>query len=193
MTFRRYGGNDWSENGWRICDRNECTAVSVAGMNLVVRAGVAAEVLGAFLLWYHENVDRIDEYKPTDDWGWSYENAVSDSNHLSGTAMDLNATEYPWGGNTMHRVYPGRVAAIRLGLKEFEGNIFWGGDWSRMDEMHFQLNGGTASGTGPSQKLIEFARRRIRNGRLITGPVVPELSQQTVDNFAQLGRFGYMR
>ncbi|MBE7190476.1 M15 family metallopeptidase [Jatrophihabitans endophyticus] len=169
MGFRSYQGNTRSENGWRICDRAQCVVTTVAGMNLVVRDGVAADVLTAWLAWYHENVDRIDEYKPIDDWGWSYDNDVANSNHLSGTAFDINATEYPWGGSVMAQRYPQRVAAIRRGLGLFEGNIFWGGDWSRRDEMHFQLNGGTADGDGPSRRLIDFAARRIRNGRLVTG------------------------
>lgn len=165
MTFRRVYGYDWSENGWRMCNSDETVVVTVAGMGLRVRSGYAAIVLEAWLRWYHENVDRIDEYKPLDDWGWSATNDVYTSNHLSGTAVDINATEYPWGTRTMSAA---RKAKIREGLKLFEGTIFWGADWDRADEMHFQLNSGTNSGTGASAKLIDFCKRRIRNGRLIT-------------------------
>jgi len=165
MSFRRIYGHDWSENGWRMCNADETVVVTVAGMKLRVRSGHAATVLEAWLHWYHENVEPIDKYKPTDDWGWSATNDVATSNHLSGTAVDINATQYPWGQRVMPNA---RKAKIREGLKLFEGNIFWGADWSRADEMHYQLNAGTSSGTGASQKLIDFCNRRIRNGRLIT-------------------------
>ncbi|QIG58698.1 lysin A, L-Ala-D-Glu peptidase domain [Gordonia phage DatBoi] len=165
MTFRRIYGHDWSENGWRMCDSNETVVITVAGMKLRVRSGYAATVLEAWVRWYHENVEPIDAYKPTDDWGWSATNDVATSNHLSGTAVDLNATQYPWKRRTMPEA---RKAKIREGLKLFENNIFWGSDWSTADEMHYQLNHGTSAGTGASDRLIQFCNRRIRNGRLIT-------------------------
>ncbi|QDF15394.1 lysin A, L-Ala-D-Glu peptidase domain [Gordonia phage Mollymur] len=168
MTFRRVYGKDWSENGWRMCDSNETVVVTVAGMKLRVRAGYAATVLEAWARWYHENVEPIDLYKPTDDWGWSATNDVETSNHLSGTAFDLNATQYPWGEDARDVMPASRIAKIREGLKLFEGNIFWGQDWSYKDPMHYQLNHGTSAGTGASDRLIQFCNRRIRNGRLVT-------------------------
>ncbi|QXO13117.1 lysin A, L-Ala-D-Glu peptidase domain [Gordonia phage Jojo24] len=167
MTFRKVYGYEYSENGWRMCNRDECVTVTVASMGVHLRSGYAAEVLGAWIRWYHENVERIDLYKPLDDWGWSATNDVGNSNHLSGTAVDLNATQYPWGRRVMPK---DRIAKVRRGLALFEGTIFWGADWSRADEMHYQLGVGTAAGNGASEKFIEFARRRIDNGRLIEGP-----------------------
>lgn len=164
MSFRTVYGYDYSENGWRMCNADETVVVDVAGMPLRVRAGYAAEALGAWARWYHENVEPIDRYRPLDDWGWSATNDVWSSNHLSGTAIDLNATQYPWGQRTMPA---DRKARVRRGLALFEGVIFWGADWDRADEMHFQLNAGTSAGTGASAKLADFCRRRIRDGRLI--------------------------
>lgn len=167
MSFRSYGGNTHSENGWRICNSDELVTVNVAGMGLPVRRGPAALVLKAWVNWYHQNVEPIDRYKPLDDWGWSRDNAVSNSNHLSGTAVDLNATQYPWGA----RVMPAdRIAKVRRGLKLFEGMIFWGADWDRADEMHYQLGAGTAAGDGASQRLIDFVARKCPNGVLLEGP-----------------------
>ncbi|WP_235681369.1 M15 family metallopeptidase [Tomitella gaofuii] len=102
-----------------------------------VRAGIAATILNAWVAWYHANVESVDRYKPRDYWGWSATNDVWNSNHLSGTAVDLCATQYPWGLRTMPE---GRRAKIREGLRLFEGTIFWGADWGRADEMHYQLN-----------------------------------------------------
>lgn len=187
MSFRSYAGYRYSENGWRICNSDETTVLTVAGMNLRVRSGYAAEALLAWVRWYHENVEPIDAYKPLDDWGWSFDNDVANSNHLSGTAVDLNATQYPWG---LRRMPADRIAKVRRGLALFEGIIFWGADWDRADEMHYQLNGGTAAGDGASDKLADFVRRRIKDGRLVTKPTY---SQATIDAYAQAGgRFGWM-
>src|SRR5690349_12975430 len=147
-----------------MCNSDETIVVNVAGMTIRVRNGYAAEALGAWIRWYHSNVEPIDGYKPLDDWGWSAQNDVATSNHLSGTGIDLNATQYPWGARVMPAA---RKAKIREGLNLFEGIIFWGADWSRADEMHYQLNAGTAAGDGASLKLIDFVNRRIQNGVLV--------------------------
>ncbi|AMS03098.1 endolysin [Gordonia phage Obliviate] len=182
MSFRTAYGYKYSENGWRMCNRDECVTVTVAGMGLHVRSGYAAEVLGAWVRWYHENVEPIDLYKPLDDWGWSNTNDVATSNHLSGTGVDLNATQYPWG----RRVMPAdRIAKVRRGLALFEGNIFWGADWSRADEMHYQLGAGTAAGDGASAKLIDFVQRRIKNGRLVDSVAPAALDVGRVNAFTQ--------
>ena len=165
MSFRTIYGYQRSENGWRMCNRDECTLIT--GLQFMdtapVRKGYAAEALSAWAHWYDQNVPG-EIVSPT--WGWSATNDVATSNHLSGTALDINAPQYPWGGDRMARVFPNRVSAIRRGIKEFEGNIFWGADWSRKDEMHFQLNGGTAFGDGASDRLIDFVRRRVVDGHL---------------------------
>lgn len=166
MSFRTVYGNTRSENGWRMVNRDDCALIQgLAFMDTApVRKGYAFEALSAWAHWYDANVPG-EIVSPT--WGWSATNDVGNSNHLSGTALDINATQYPWGGSTMAQRYPDRVAAIRRGLAEFEGIIFWGADWDRKDEMHFQLNGGTASGDGASARLIDFVQRRIKDGKLI--------------------------
>ena len=136
MSFRTVYGYDRSENHWRMCDRNECDIPKIPNLLLTdtapLRKGAPLTILGAWLAWYDRNVEEIGS--PV--WGWSAENAVANSNHLSGTAIDVNAPKYPWG----QRVMPAaRIAKIREGLKLFEGSVFWGADWSRADEMHYQM------------------------------------------------------
>ena len=136
MTFRTVYGNSHSENGWRMCDRNECDIVRISDLYLTetapLRKGAPLTILGAWLWWYDRNVEEI----LTSVWGWSATNDVANSNHLSGTAVDINAPKYPWG----KRVMPAsRIAKIREGLRLFEGTVFWGADWQRADEMHFQM------------------------------------------------------
>lgn len=212
MSFRTYEGYAYSENGWRICNRDECVIISLPGLSLVdtapVRSGEAAAALGAWAYWYDRNVPG-EIISAT--WGWSADNDVANSNHLSGTALDINAPQYPWGGSRMEDVYPDRVAAIRRGLEEFEGIIFWGADWDRKDEMHFQLDGVTSTASGnASDTLKDFVRRRISaDGLLIpagtSAPVVkppvtpvdnPEYtgtwSPDVVAGYSQLGQAGWM-
>ena len=136
MTFRNVYNNDWSENGWRMCNRDECEIVNIKDLFLVdtapIRKGAPLTILGAWLKWYDLNVEEIGSQV----WGWSRDNDVSTSNHLSGTALDVNAPKYPWG----QRVMPAaRKNKIREGLNLFEGTVFWGADWTRADEMHYQM------------------------------------------------------
>lgn len=137
MSFREVYGYTWSENGWRMCNRDECVLggpmMGLPNTNTApIRSGDASTILVAWLAWYHRNVEPLR----TPVWGWSVDNTVGNSNHLSGTAVDINAPQYPWGTRTMPR---DRIAKVRNGLALFEGTVFWGADWSRADEMHYQL------------------------------------------------------
>lgn len=186
MTFRTAYCNTRSENGWRICNRDACERILIPGADnqylaaMIVRSGPSEVVLRAWAIWYHRNVERLDLYKSGvgDDWGWSAVNDVGDSNHLSGTGLDFNAVQYPW---TLRTMPTGRKQKVREGLHLFEGTIFWGGDWSRADEMHYQLNDGTAYGDGASEKLKAFARR-LEAGHLglLAGTTVPPVIPKPV-------------
>lgn len=136
MSFRTAYGLTHSENGWRMCNRDECDLVRIPNLFLTdtapLRKGAPLTILGAWLYWYDRNVEEIG----TPVWGWSNTNDVASSNHLSGTAVDVNAPKYPWGARVMPQE---RIAKIREGLRLFEGTVFWGADWSRADEMHYQM------------------------------------------------------
>ncbi|OLL21260.1 MULTISPECIES: M15 family metallopeptidase [unclassified Rhodococcus (in: high G+C Gram-positive bacteria)] len=134
MSFRTAYGYTHSENGWRMCNRDECVVANVAPFTNTapIRAGDAATILNAWILWYHQNVEPL--ISPV--WGWSAQNDVPNSNHLSGTAIDLNAVKYPWGRRVMPQE---QIEKIRRGLQLFEGTVFWGADWQRADEMHYQI------------------------------------------------------
>ncbi|WP_064443986.1 peptidoglycan-binding protein [Rhodococcus sp. YH3-3] len=171
MTFRTYTGNTHTENGWRICNSDQCVTLWYAGKPVLVRDGDAATVLKWWIDWYNANVEPIKSQI----WGWSATNDVpgtpgrnDGSNHLSGTGIDLNAPWHPWTVDASRNFTPGQIAAIRRGLALAEGNLFWGQDWGRKDPMHFQLNGGTALGNGASVKLAAFAQK-IRDGKVGSG------------------------
>lgn len=139
MSFRTAYGNEWSENGWRMCNRDECDLVRIPELYLTdtapLRKGPPHIILGAWLFWYDRHVEEIDSSV----WGWSEVNAVPTSNHLAGCAVDINAPKYPWGARVMR---PEIKAKVEEGLRLFEGMVFWGARWDRADEMHYQLSWG---------------------------------------------------
>lgn len=143
MSFRIVNGSTHTEAGWRCCNRDECDIVRIPGLYLTdtapIRKGAPLIILGAWLFWYDRNVEEI--LSPI--WGWSLTNDVlgqygknNGSNHLGAVAVDVNAPKYPWGSRTMPAA---RIAKVREGLRLFDGSVFWGADWSRADEMHYQM------------------------------------------------------
>ena len=88
-------------------------------------------------------------------------NSVGSSNHLSGTAMDLNWQSHAFrikdaGFN------PEQIHTIRELLEFYEGMIFWGNDWNNpKDAMHWQM-GYDTFGNENVAKVNDFIRRRIR-------------------------------
>jgi D-alanyl-D-alanine carboxypeptidase len=159
-----------TENGWPQCSRDQCVNPVVPGTRKVrieIREGVASTILVAWAAWWHRNVRSIE---PRDGhrnwWGWSATNDVWNSNHLSGTAVDLCADELPWQRYTMSG---DERALVQRGLGLFEGHVYWGGVWNRVDEMHSQMAGSTLN----NSRTAEFAER-LRNGYLnIYGPPDP--------------------
>ena len=132
MSFRTAYGNASSENGWRMCNRDECVTVPGPFMDTApLRKGIPEIILGDFARRYHTQCAPI--VSPV--WGWSATNDVASSNHLSGSALDINAPQWPWGYKTMGAVL---VTKINTLLSFYEGAVFWGRNWSRADEMHVQ-------------------------------------------------------
>lgn len=168
-------GSRITENGWRECDRGQCESLVVPGtqdfpVRVELRSGDVATILTAWSAWFHRNVRPINNYRvpplKRDWWGWSEDNDVWNSNHLSGTAVDLCASELPWQRHTMPQP---QVELTDRGLALFEGTVFWGRRWNRVDEMHFQI---ALPPTSP--KITEFAQR-LRAGYLnLFGPADPD-------------------
>lgn len=152
MSFRVAYGYSHSENGWRMCNRDECVLVPGPFMNTApIRAGAPAIILGDFARRYHAQVAPL--VSPV--WGWSAQNDVGNSNHLSGTALDVNATQWPWGQRRMPQWMIDRTNDL-LGF--YEGTIFWGRNWARADEMHFQI--GVPEGNSALARIVA----KVQNG-----------------------------
>jgi hypothetical protein len=164
-------GNVITENGWRECERSDCETLLVPGtearpVRVELHEGDVATILTAWAAWFHRNVRPINDEPFRNWWGWSENNDVWNSNHLSGTAEDLCSNQLPWQRYTMPQ---NQVEVTERGLALFEGTVFWGRRWNRVDEMHFQI------GLPPSSpKIREFADR-LRGGYLnIFGPPDPK-------------------
>lgn len=161
MARRNVYGNDWSENGWPMVDQGSCMWMPIPGaaVTIQVQVGQPAQVLVAFLADVHRHVQPL---RDADTACWTETNSVDDSNHLSGTAVDVD-----WGDHPMGPAYAGwspeQVAMLRRLLEYFEGTVFWGEDWSTpKDSMHFQM-GYNTYGNPRTQDFID--RKVLTNGR----------------------------
>lgn len=111
-----------------------------------LRHGSAGFLLIHMAVFFDRRVEDIDyNYRggALDDWGYAYR-AVRGyesnlSNHSSGTAIDLNATEHPLGVEGTFSAAEEAKISKRLGM--YDGCIRWGGQYrGRKDEMHFEID-----------------------------------------------------
>lgn len=144
-----------TENGWPMVNADKCVSVEVvpAAKRVPLLRGDVATILNAFIILYNREVEPIRSQV----WGWSPDNDVWNSNHMSGTAIDINAPMYPWGKRVMSAA---KIAKVRALLAKFEGVVFWGADWSRADEMHYQI------GLPPSNPRVRALADKLNNGHL---------------------------
>jgi peptidoglycan hydrolase-like protein with peptidoglycan-binding domain len=113
----------------------------------------------------HLAVAGSDPSKIRDDWGFAVRpirgQTTGYSNHASGTAIDLNATQHPRG---VHGTFTAeQIKAIRKILAYCDGVVRWGGDYSAAtptDPMHFEINASPA-------KVAKLARK-IKGAGILT-------------------------
>lgn len=132
-----------SQNNWVASkDAAELNIVSVPieGTKVKVRCAKAvAPLIAGFCAEFHKLIEPIDE-GALDDWGYAFRMVRGStdklSNHSSGTAIDLNATQHPLG---KVGTFPSeKVPMIRALAKKY--GMIWGGDFChRKDEMHFEI------------------------------------------------------
>lgn len=143
-----------------MVDRAECDDNPVPGtsLRLPIRRGTANVILKGWVAYFHREIESLNNSRGFSDEGsWTPTNDVATSNHLSGTAVDLNWSDHPfrvsYAGFTQSE-----INRVRHGLKLFEGTIWWGQDWrSPIDPMHFQLNyrEGDARNAAFATKLLD--------------------------------------
>lgn len=129
-----------------------------------VRSGDAHTILNELGRRFNSEVETIRK-----DWSWGYayrnvRGASIHSEHSAGTAVDFNAPDHGLG--RVGTFSGEQVKAIRRILADLDGSVRWGGDYAgRKDEMHFELQGGTA-------KLVKVAAK-IKGGVKPVGNVKP--------------------
>ena len=144
-----------TENGWPMVNADKTVSVQVvpAAKRVPLLRGDVATILNAFIILYDREVEPIRSQV----WGWSADNDVWNSNHMSGTAIDIHAPWYPWGKRVMSEATKAKVRAL---LKKFEGVVFWGADWKRADEMHYQI------GLPPQNPRVRALADKLNKGHL---------------------------
>ena len=131
-------GNGWTASKVRTEIGIESFAVPGTKLKLACAKSVAPLLVG-FAAEFHKLIEPIDE-GTLDDWGYAYRDVRGStttlSNHSSGTAIDLNATQHPLG---KVGTFPNeKVPMIRALAKKY--GLIWGGDYrGRKDEMHFEV------------------------------------------------------
>ncbi len=136
-----------SYNGWPASkDQAEIgiKSYSVPGTLIKLRcAEKVAPLLVGFAAEFHNLIEPLD-VGALDDWGYAYRDVRGVpgklSNHASGTAIDLNSLRHPLG--KVGTFDAAKVPMIRALAKKY--GLTWGGDWTRKDEMHFEISIGPA-------------------------------------------------
>lgn len=135
-----------SYNGWPASPSLRTRVIEpVKGCRLrILDNENVADVFAYVVREFHERVDDVTKPHPMDDWGFAFRdnrnNPGSLSCHASGTAIDLDATEHPNGVATSRTFTPRQVAEVHEILKELEGVVRWGGDYTNTaDAMHFEI------------------------------------------------------
>ncbi len=126
-----------------------------------VKAEVAPILIG-FAREFHLTVEPLRA-----GWCWGYawraiRGAFSLSKHAPGIAIDLNAPRHPLGRRGTFS--PGQVRQIRALCQKY--GLKWGGDWSRPDEMHFEIIENRSAALARVRKLQS-------GGTTVTRPPAP--------------------
>ena len=172
-----------SYNGWPASPTLRTRVIEpVKGCRLrVLDNDNVATVFTYLVRQFHNRVDDVTKPHPADDWGFAYRANRNDpsslSCHASATAIDLDATEHPNGVATSRTFTPREVAEVHEILRELEGVIRWGGDYTNTaDAMHFEII------TRPGG--LKSIARKIRKGQV--GPQVPSRGRRK--SYAQIAK-----
>lgn len=184
-----------SENGWEPsrASASQCEWTRIPGaehVSLQMLKGPSFPIMKAFAADYHAHIEPL---RDSDSASYTPTNSVATSNHLNGTAFDLNWNSHPFRvkgtftSEQMHEIRELQKFYTHDGLLL----MFWAGDWqSPIDEMHWQMGYGTFG----DSKLQDFTNKKIRpdgfstyrrGGDTIPAPIpIPEPSLSRADSYA---------
>lgn len=144
-----------TRNDWDIIDSGSSSRLTnLQWITGKVRAGDAHTILDELGRRFNSEVEPIIK---AHSWGYAKRPvrgyADIPSEHSTGTAVDFNAPAHPIGKKNTFS--PAKRAKIRQIVKDFDGAVRWGGEWSRPDDMHFELIGGVAKLKQVAAKLAK--------------------------------------
>ncbi|GAA2436225.1 glycoside hydrolase family 19 protein [Mycolicibacterium llatzerense] len=146
-----------TENGWPSCNADGCEWTTVPGttVSLQIQKGQPLAIMRAYAADYNEFVEPL---RDADSASWTPTNSVATSNHLGGTAMDLNWDSHPFrvadAGYT-----PQMIATMEELIDFYEGTMFWANAWDDpKDAMHHQMGYETYG----NPHTADFIARKIR-------------------------------
>lgn len=148
-----------SQNGWPVAEKSDCSQGPWFGVTFPngILAGDVATIAEWQLGRYRADVEPLVAGTC---WGWfvkDIEGSSTISNHASGTAWDVNATQHPMGPPTSSNMSDAEISACRRIVDDADGTLRWGGDYSgRPDPMHWEID------AGPS--AVSAFADRIRRG-----------------------------
>ena len=152
-----------TQNGWPSCGPDQLDKSPIPGVDIVIplQRGIPSIIMKAFAADYHLFIESLQNSRGgTDEGGWTPTNSVATSNHLGGTAMDLNWNDHPFHAyETFSREQQDTIQEV---LAYYEKIIEWGGEcWNGnpQDEMHWQM----AVGTYGDPRCQDFIDRKIRS------------------------------
>lgn len=130
-----------SQNGYKSRDSSLIATYTIArDIKISLRKGAVSVVLLHFARWYDQNIEPLTK---ADTGGYNprvIEGSKVDSNHASGTAMDLRWNKHARGKKNTFTA--GQKAKIEKQLAFYEGAIRWGELYSSapVDGMHYEAN-----------------------------------------------------
>lgn len=161
------GNGPTTVNGWSQLQPGQ-TAPGAFGSQLA--PGAPNTILSDFAQWFNANIEPV---KDTSSYrsGTPFDKQIR-SNHISGTALDLNPNDFPGfsggrssGAGAETHFSADQIAKINAQLATYNGAVYWGNNWTgdSKDPMHFEMAGAGYSGGqgGPTNPSVIAAYNRL--------------------------------
>jgi hypothetical protein len=130
---------EYSQNGYSVIERDDCKFYDVGALDLPLRADDCGFLLSRFVRRFARLVEPIGKTETFGHAKRQISNSNDWSNHASGTAVDINSSQHPYGAmDTFSNVEHNSLRGL---LADFDDVVKWGGDYRyTKDEMHFEIN-----------------------------------------------------